>query len=250
MNVCVLSMFSTSTGYLERYFRQMTAFNSALRFEGHRLRLILCEGDSQDDTWDALQGHVAGCGIEAFIIRHHHGNTVYGSVEEPERFAQLSRIWNEMLEKVHAQDDRVIIVESDLIWDVDTMMQLVWDSLTLGGLVAPMVFEAGTDYFHDCWAYRRHGERFTNEPPYHRDLTRIPRGLIQMDSVGSCLVMPAEVARTCRTTEEDELVGFCGQTRASGYSIYCDAGLRVEHPPTGQAGRSGFTGCLIDEVRV
>lgn len=249
MNVCLLSMFSSSTSYLERYFRQLTAFNSALRFEGHHLRLVLCEGDSQDGTWEALQRHVARCGIEAFLMRHHHGNTVYGSVEEPQRFKQLSRIWNEMLEKVHPSDDRVIIVESDLIWDVDTMMQLIWDSLSLGGVVAPMVME-GQDRFHDVWAHRRHGERFTNEPPYHRDLAVMTGGIIEMDSVGSCLAMPAKVARTCRTTEEAELVGFCAEAKRAGYKVYCDTGLRIQHPPTEQAGRSSVTGRAVGEVRV
>ena len=249
MNVCLLSMFSSSTGYLKRYFGQLTALHEALRFEGHRLRLVLCEGDSTDDTWGALQRYTTTCGIEAFLMRHHHGNTVYGSVEEPQRFRQLSRIWNEMLEKVHPSDEQVIIVESDLIWDADTMMQLIWSSLSLGGVVAPMVME-GQGRFHDVWAYRRDGERFRNEPPYHRDLTLFAGGAMPMDSVGSCLAMPAEVAQTCRTTESEELVGFCNNARASGYKIYCDTGLRIQHPPTGQAGCGCVTGRAVGEVRV
>lgn len=249
MRVALLSMFSTSTGYLDRYFDQVSALQAALNPGKDSVRLILCEGDSKDNTWRQLHKRTRACGLQTVLLQHHHGNKVYGSVEEPARFAQLSSIWNEMLEHVNRQDDAVVIVESDLIWDAETLKRLIWDALTVGGVVAPMVFEQDADYFHDVWAYRRRGRRFTNEPPYHPDLERM-NGLMLMNSVGSCLVMPARIARLCRTTEEEELVGFCAQVRETGYSVWVDPGLRIQHPPTGQTGRGVGAARLVEAVRV
>jgi len=250
MNVVLLSMFSSSADYLDRYFDQVAALRNELQRDGHHLRLILCEGDSTDDTWHQLWDQVSRRHLKAHVFQHHHGNRVFGSLEIPARFAQLSRIWNEMLDCVVETDDRAVIVESDLIWDVATMQALLRRSSTLGGIVAPMVFEVGTERFHDVWAYRRGGERFSNEPPYHHSLATLHSGLIQLDSAGSCLAMPGEVARTCRTTREDELVGFCNEARATGYSVWLDPGLRIQHPPTGQAGCGVGTAVPVEAVRV
>ena len=249
MNVCLLSMFSSSTGYLDRYFYQVSLLRNVLQARGDRLRLILCEGDSVDQTWPQLKAQVRRYRLKHKLLRHHHGNTVYGSQEIPQRFAQLSRIWNEMLEHVTDGVDVVIIVESDLIWEAQTLLQLVEHAQAVGGIVAPMVFE-GDDWFHDCWAHRRNGVRFTNEPPYHKDLASLPNGLLRMDSVGSCLAMPGEIARTCSTTESEELVGFCNQARAIGYGVWCDPRLRIQHPPTGQARRGVGTARPVRQVRV
>lgn len=232
MNVVLLSMFSTSMGYLSRYFDQVEALRGALEARNAHLRLVLCEGDSQDETWFALWDMAGERGLVTHLFQQHHGNQVYGSIEEPARFAQLSRIWNEMLERVTADDDVAVLVESDLIWEPATMLRLIRHAQILQGVVCPMVMQGDT-YFRDVWAYRCQGRRFTNEPPYHPALNG---ALLELDSAGSCLAMPAEALMTCRTTEEEELVGFCKQARERGYRIWLDARLRVEHPPDSVVG--------------
>jgi hypothetical protein len=230
MNIVILSMFSTSESYLQRYFEQVTTLNHALIRMGHSLRFVLCEGDSTDDTWMELNRRVEKYHLNAFLIQHHHGNRVYGSVEEPQRFKQLSRIWNEMLDQVAIDDHMVIIVESDLIWSAHTIIELLSDAHHYGAIVAPMVMDGYR--FHDVWAFRRGGKRFTNGRPYLPDEDGDP-SVVLMDSVGSCMAMPAAFARTIRTTEEEELVGFCKEARRQKIVIYCNTRLRVEHPPTG-----------------
>jgi len=55
-------------------------------------------------------------------------------------------------------------------------------------------------------------------------------GLTEVDSVGSCLVMQAFAARTCRVRDENCLVGWCVDARAQGYKIAVHSSYTVKHP--------------------
>lgn len=230
MRVCLLSMFSSSTGYLARYFEQVATLRDALEARGDSLRLILLEGDSTDDTWRLLCDLVAEHGLAAQLLQCHHGGKVYDSVEAPQRFAQLARLWNEMLEHVPGDAGVYGHIESDLIWDAQTMLDLI-AHLAYVPAIAPMVMD-GPYSFYDVWGFRKDGVRFTKAWPYHEWLDRCC-DLVQVDSAGSVLFVRAELARKARYSDGEEIVGFCRDIYRYGGSIWLDPTLSVAHPPYG-----------------
>jgi hypothetical protein len=127
---------------------------------------------------------------------------------------------------VHDEDDVLVYVESDLVWDAPTIVRLVSQVKPGTDVVAPLIF-AG-EHFYDVWAFRKNGARFGPFHPYHSELNH--DGLTVVDSVGSCLIMRGEVARRCRIIDDEALVGFSRDVWAKGYNIHCDSRERVRHP--------------------
>lgn len=240
MRVTCLSMFNDATGYLARYMQQMARLRTALESYGHYLHLLLVEGDSADDTWAQMNQAVETCHLHATMWQHHHRQPLRRGTGHPERLANLSRIWNRMLDGVPEYSDVVVIVESDLVWETDMMLQLIQRALQDGNIHCPMVWLG--DLFYDIYLYRRNGVQFTNDPPYHPDL--IMGRQLELDSAGSCLVMPGEIARTHRTTETHELMGLCNSARANGCKVILDSDLSVRQPKSEWAGPKEFAGIV------
>ena len=92
-------------------------------------------------------------------------------------------------------------------------------------IVAPMIF-AGP-MFYDTFVFRKNGQRFKAEAPYHPHLH--PYELTTVDSVGSAFIMTPDVARSVRMTT-GVLVEFCNNARALGHRVAVDPTLRIEHP--------------------
>jgi hypothetical protein len=226
MNVVMASLFRNSTGYLDRYLDQVAALRS--RFDS--FRLLAVEGDSKDHTRNALVDGARIRSLELELVTCNHNGPVFGSTEDPARMVQLSKVVDTVFENVHEDDDVLIYVESDLVWDVETMSRLIHfasDREDGFDVFAPLVFHVnGT--FYDVWGFRKDGERFGHPPPYHRDFQ--PDSLMEMDSVGSCLAMRTRVARTCRVKNDYCLVGWCADAREHGFRIAAATNLRITHP--------------------
>lgn len=233
MNVTILSCFRNACPYLERYCEQMDGLQTLLQKRGDHLTLILGYGDSTDGTEAALFDECSNrfC---ALLVDVSHGGPVFASIEDPVRFRQLAYVGNRLLEHVPRDADVVGIVESDLIWDAQTMVQLIEDLEHLPppfGAVAPMVMD-GPNSFYDVFAFRRGGVRFTKKPPYG-PFTIAPDPLCinleWIDSAGSVLFMDAELARKARFGERDAIVSFCRQINWHGGSIWLDTQAKVIH---------------------
>jgi len=224
MNVVIGSAFRNCESTLGRYFAQVLELRAELGSKCS-VRIIAAEGDSQDRTRELLGwwGHETGIPVE--IVDATHGGPVFGSTESPERLAALSTIGDKILAAVREGDDFLIYVESDLIWNAATMHYLLRRARTRAGVYAPMVF-AG-ELFYDVWGYRKDGVRFSPFPPYHAGLHEF--NITPVDSVGSCLVMHANIARVARMNGGC-LVGFCEDVRRRGWSVFVDPLLRVKHP--------------------
>ncbi len=228
MNVVVGSAFRDSQGeQILRYRDQTRALAKHLTSLGFGFRIIAAEGDSTDNTRRFLRNHLVGPWNENLdLVDATHGGPKFGSTEQPERMAALTKVGNTILEAVKEDDDILLYVESDLIWDVPTAMSLI-NLVQLGtDVVAPMVF-AG-EMFYDVYAFRKNGERFYGLPPYHPELK--PEGLTEVDSVGSCLAMKAKIAREIRMPPGGVLVGWCDEARKAGYKINVASQLRIQHP--------------------
>lgn len=228
MNVTLCSYFRDSAATIPRYFEQAGGLNDALIARGDKLDLVLGEGDSTDG---ATLPELLICAAPAtFPVRLYdvsHGGPVFGSIEDPQRFLQLSLVANTLAEWIPRGADAVVWVESDLIWQPNTILALI-DHLANVPAVAPMVLEnTQAPRFYDVWAVRRNGVRFTKDPPFHPELNA---ALLQVDSAGSCLAVRGELARAVRFPREDVIVGYCRGIYEHGGTIYIDPGLAVWHP--------------------
>lgn len=232
VNVTLCSSFRNASSFVGRYQRQAYALAGMLEERRDCLTCVWGEGDSTDDTLYLLQ-----CLAPAFnaeIIDVSHGGQTWGSVVHPDRFKQLAFVANRIWQRIPADADVVIWAESDLTWEASTILALI-DDLEQVPCVAPMVmhktnpglYQGDGPFFYDVWGHRRNGMRFTNEPPYHADLNG---GLLEMDSVGSCVAMNAGLARHLTWPEEDCIVGLCRKAREYGASIWCNSGLAIFHP--------------------
>jgi len=247
MQVVLASMFRNSSRYLDRYGAQCAALRDALQERGDTLRLIVAEGDSTDDTPvmlpKVLQEHH---GLTATILKVDHGGPEYGSVNSPERWAQIALVCNVILEKfakARPKPEAFIWVESDLIWDAPTMLALLGHLIATDphpdGSVKPGVDVAcplcyakskENGIVYDIWGMRKDGVWFNSSRPYHQALVGWQGGLVELDSSGSCLVMRGEVAAQCRFAPEDAIVGWCRDMRAKGFRLWLDPALYVVHP--------------------
>lgn len=236
--IAIASIFRNSTGYLDRYIRQLSDLTGHLAGLGYDIHLIAAEGDSTDSTWRDLNerlkylfGYIVNVaqGSELTIIKAEHGGPVFGSIDDSTRWRNISFVCNKVLESVADEDDSVLYVESDLIWDAQTMLYLM-GHVGIVDAVAPLSIHQPTGLFYDTWGHRKGGVPFQQQRPYHPDITSMIK-LVPIDSAGSCIAMKGEVARVCRfTPPELGIVGFGNDIRAHGYTLMLDPSLRVMHP--------------------
>lgn len=226
MNIVVGSAFRNSSHYIARYMQQV--FNLQKHAgPNHNVRIVAVEGDSQDDTRERLLSLAAYFSLPLELATCEHGHPPFGSTEHPTRLAALSQVGNTILNQVREEDDILVYVESDLIWDTNTIGSLIDMAVRRDedfDIFAPMVF-AGP-HFYDIFAFRKNGERFVPFEPYHIALRQ---GLTLIDSCGSCLVMRGEIAQKVRMTS-GALVEWCDNARTQGYRIAVHPQFRVVHP--------------------
>ena len=226
MKVAVGSAFRNMAGYpLDVYTRRLAMLRDTLAKQDHHLRWIAVEGDSIDATKRDIRRYAESRCIATELVERNHGGPWFGSVETAERMRALSFVGNGILESVRPDDDVLVYIESDLVWESDTIMRLIEQLRPGFDVVAPLIF-AG-EAFYDIWAYRKNGQRFSPFKPYHPDVNGEP---VAIDSAGSCLVMRAEVARRCRIVEDMCLVGFCKDVWDKGFTLHVDPRERIYHP--------------------
>jgi hypothetical protein len=229
MKVVILSAFRNSLPYVFRYAAQMQDLGAMLNERRDTLHLILGYGDSIDGTELALKD--ACHWLDAKLIDVSHGGRHYGSNTHPQRFAQLAKVFNTLLSHVPDDvNDADIVghVESDLVWEAPTLLQLI-DDVQQVPAVAPLVLGGDSDQFYDLWAYARDGVHFTKSPPYHEALDGRD-GLVQIDSAGSVLFVRGALAREARYSDGEAILGYCRDINHNGGSIWCDTSARVYHP--------------------
>lgn len=224
MNITIISCFRQATHYLERYFEQMDGLQKALTQRGDCLHLLLGYGDSTDGTGEALFDECCHR-FDAHLVDVSHGGPVFGSIEDPQRFKQLAYVGNKLLGCVPPDAAVVGVVESDLLWDAQTMMNLLVD-LDHVPAIAPMIMD-GENSFYDIFAFRKNGERFTKAPPYCEWLDN---DLMQVESAGSVLFMRGWLAHGARFSDKDAIVGLCRDIYVQGGSVWLDPALKVCHP--------------------
>jgi len=240
MNVLIASIFRNSTGYLTRYFNQVARLALELERKSDRLSIVVAEGDSTDRTEEDLRGYLKrydGVFRSRCQIKAEHGGPVFASVDDAQRWRNVSFVCNALLAQIAEYDDTdaVIYVESDLIWEPEVMLQLLNDlEQPHIDAVAPLCIHQPTGKFYDVWGHRSGGERFRPEWPYHPMFAGeepIRTRLHPLDSAGSCIAMAYPVAYHARFRPDDlGIVGFGNDMRAKGFGLWLDPAVRVFHP--------------------
>lgn len=228
LNITLCSSFRNSCGYLNRYFAQVDALDTALHERGDRLTFIWGEGDSTDATLATLK---AACfRFRALVVDCTHGGPEFDSVIDAQRFRQLAHVGRSIWAAIPANADVVLWVESDLVWDSAILVALAY-RLWSYPVVAPAIVldRAGwaANTFYDTLCFRRHGINFGHRPPWHPD--NDGKTPLQMDSVGSCVALRGYVARGLQFNDDTIWPDLCEQANASGNDVWFDPRLSVTH---------------------
>lgn len=220
----VASMFRDAAGYVDRYFTQIQRLRDQMD-----VRLVLAEGDSSDGTWERLSARLRPDDV---LVKAEHGGPAFDSVDDPLRWAQIGFVCNKVLAELHLDDDdKLIWVESDLIWPWDTMVRLSKDLDTVSA-VASMSYHGPTGLFYDIWGHvGMDGRPFSAHPPYHPTLRHAPLGvLVPILSAGSCIAVRGDVVNAgVSFSTKDGIRGFCRTIREHTV-LWLDTGAEVWQP--------------------
>ena len=230
MNIAVGSAFRNMSPRINRYLAQVLELQEHVGAD-HHVRVIAVEGDSHDQTDEALAARAEMWGIDIDVRKCEHGLPEFGSTERPERLRALSKVCREVFAGVTKDDDVLLYVESDLLWQPHDVGSIIDMAMRQDGeldIFAPLVFAGAA--FYDIWGFRgTDGERFGPFSPYHESMPT--SGIGEIHSAGSCLAMRAEVAMKVKTPRNEQaLVGWCKAARKAGYRIGCAVDFRVDHP--------------------
>lgn len=204
----------------------MEDLQNLLNEKGDTLTLVLGYGDSSDGTGQALYDECHHR-FDSRLIDVSHGGRFYGSVVNPLRFKQLAFVVNTLWGHIPETADIVGLVESDLIWKADQLLEIL-PELNTKLILAPMVFHPNKK-FYDTWAFKMNGINFKYDRPYHPSI-RPGQRYYDMNSIGSVFFTDAGFARQLSFPEEDVVVGFCRQARELGGTILLDSYTEVYHP--------------------
>lgn len=210
MHVVVASTFRDSTGYLDRYLAMAGELKDALEARGDTVTFVWGENDSVDGTAERLRAVPWATTVDVST-----GAPYYRSHEaHAERWANVAAYCNATLDAV-PPCDRLVWVESDLVWTVDTVLSLLYRS-PHHPMAAPVFMEDGR--FYDTWSTRRRDKPFGPDDPEWTGVARV-------DSCAGLIVIPGTMTHH-RFDPEEAVRGWC---RSMG-GIFLDTTLRVWQP--------------------
>jgi hypothetical protein len=231
VNLVVGSCFRNSAGaHIARYRDRIARLQALCDARGITLHVVAIWGDCRDRTEAELWAALRPLNLhELLVYRRDHGFPEYGSSEHPDRLAGFAHAANGVFEAVGDGADAVVYVESDLIWEPETLLAAVRQLRQGIDIIGIPTFCGTSDTFYDTWGFRTpDGRRFGPFPPYWDEMRQ--DRLHEVGTVGGCVVMRGEVARACRCSKEEAIVGLCKDALGKGYKIWTDWRLRVEHP--------------------
>lgn len=242
--IIVVSAFRNSPQHqMERWVKQVRSLAAYFTSVDY----VAVEGDSATPHTRVYLESVLPPG---HVIHYSHGGRVHGSTEHPDRMRDLSGVGNAMLDAADAfslsKYDAVLYVESDLIWTGLDIARLHANANAVTdccdpydaaiSAISPLVM-AG-EHFYDVWAYRARGHRFSPFEPYIQPIPypytayRSAPSVYPIDSMGSCILMTADLARDRRVRMVDggALVEWSTRAREVGYNLAVDTSVRINHP--------------------
>jgi hypothetical protein len=222
MKILFGSIVRNGESYIRRYFDQIS--NLTKDFE---VGVFITEGDSTDNSYQTIMDNALSTKISTMLFKYNHGGNLYGSVNVKERWENIAATWNFMLDRITSvldQYDLFCYVEADLMWNKETILQLANDCLYFDA-VAPMSMLGGL--FYDTWGHRAFGESFSNTQPYHTHFDNYPV-YMPLQSAGSCIMMQSKVAKICRLSPIDAMIGH--DIIKNKFSFVLNKEIAVYHP--------------------
>lgn len=216
------SIIRDGESYLPRYYDQLKSLT-----KDYEIGLAICEGDSLDDTGEMIY-RLLPSELALYSYTYSHNGPKFGSVDVSERWFNIAKTWNYMLDNIvneFEEYDYFCYMEADLIWDKATIDKLV-EGMEEFDCVAPMSM-LGENWFYDTWGHRSNGMNFAATYPYHPYFNDYLR-YMPLDSAGSCILMKSEVAKNCRLSLKDAMIGH--DIIKKGYSFVLDKIVIVNHP--------------------
>ena len=222
MKILFGSIVRDGESYLPRYFEQLRSLTS-----DYEIGLAICEGDSTDNTLAVLSHAQVNETFNLYLYKYSHNGPKFGSVDNAERWFNIAKTWNYMLDNCNKfnEYDYFCYMEADLIWNKETIDKLV-EGMEEFDCVSPMSM-LGENWFYDTWGYRSNGLNFAATYPYHPYFNDCLR-YMPLDSAGSCILMKSEVAKNCRLSLKDAMIGH--DIIENGYSFVLDKTAIVNHP--------------------
>ncbi len=220
--IAICSLIRDGRHYVENYRAQLNALKLPPDYEW---RLFILEGDSKDDSWAYLKKWASE------DPRVTIGKSDVGpSTEIQDRAARWARAGNACLDLI-PQDlnySHLLWIEADLVFPAETLKRLLDQDVDI---IAPMIWLGGL--FYDTWGFRDlSNKKWTNEAPYHPQYR--PLTLLEMGSVGSCVLFRGEILRKGirfrGPYENGLLVGMCQDARKLGYRVFSDTSTAILHP--------------------
>ncbi len=188
--------------------------------------MAICEGDSVDDTWDALQ--LWGEKDERVaLVQTHTGAPHYPSIVDAGRFAVLATVFNAALGLVDLTwSDYVLFVPFDMQWQPDLAQRLAAHRVDM---VSPLTWRDGL--FYDTWAMTTlDGQTWDNFDRAWAE-AHLGHGLIEMATIGGTVLIDAAVLRAgCRYTPDEVDRGLSHCARRHGFRLWVDPATEVMHP--------------------
>lgn len=219
-------------GQVSRFFRQILSQKIEKDFI-----FSLLEGGSKDGTLASIHQWKENIVSKVHLIEDEVVNTNVASTVSADRFKNLSRIGNKVLNQAKDFNTKYIFwQESDLIIGENLLHRLLafteeepWQN-TLAIAPVPMFSWQGQDLFYDTWAFEgSKGEKWGNPDLYK--LMCYQDELRPMKSIGSCALLNAELLRKYNIDfGEGCFPELCKQGKSFGLNIYCDTGSMIKHP--------------------
>lgn len=189
------------------------------------LRFFWVVGDSDDETLDALIDLSDGYDVAFTEIR-----TGIDGDDAQSRLRRLSETANCYMAADQTVCEYVLIHESDILSPHDIVNRLVAHALDGRCPIAAwptLELRPGVKVFYDCWGYRKDGQMFSNNPPYHPGYK--PNEVFTVDSFGTLFLFDAADAPHIRMRDR-AVLDLCEQLRARGRTLWVDPALEVVQP--------------------
>jgi predicted SAM-dependent methyltransferase len=220
--VAAMSLFrDSSQEYIQQYLKRARALSKK-----HKVDFFLVEGDSVNDTHDALKKQTSRSKKKFRVFKSDSGLPHMGSTVHDIRFKCLTRTANPILDVVAEGDyDYFWFIDSDLLYKKDILDNLIALNLDVA---APLFMAA--EAFYDIWGYR-HQNGASVGP--HLDWID---GLnpIRLSSAGGCVLFRHEyLKRGARMTMTESIVGLCKECAERGAKIWMTPKDVVWHPVGG-----------------
>ena len=205
----------------EKWLNRFLLCLEQLEYLKEQLRFAIIEGNSKDDTWHMVNQFAS-----------QQDQVWFKKIDLDESLARHKRLAvlrNKLLEEALEDEEFVFWIDSDI---VEFSPSLLRDLIKANvDVIAPYVLIEGTDKFYDHLAFRKDGVKFMFPDGFA--IMELPKELFEVDSVGTCMLVRADVYRRGVRYPEDhpesEQVGFCELAKKKGFKIFVNPNLKVFH---------------------